>query len=473
MACCKAIEFGGWCLTENTVWTDEDGNEYCVYHAPKDKKGISSERFNNLIFDKLDEDKSLINLTGTIFPDRIHISNKTLPRVVLSYSYFHGELVLSALRFKDRFEFNNCYFDKNVRLHAVTFEESMASQSCYFHSSLFIKETSCYEHLLLEFELAPSKLELALESANNVIVQGNNNDVISKAFFEIKKANPSTLLRINKLDFHDIKFPYALVFPVWMDSCSLNYFSSIQHNLLYPITFSICTFEQIYLAPSTISNVNLFGCTYPTALGRPITSDAACWEVITPAPNQKKRVASAKELEELYRRLKKKEKNDEASLLTSAWHYWEKHFAQQRARIEADWGTFVILWLYHMLSSYGESVKRAAGILCLILFFSIALGILKYTGIYLTDGNTESIILVNPNGLGFLTSKGYVALKFIWTNFSWHEALQSTFDFIPLATKAPDTKVVSLWRPLELFWQAVITFQATLLGFALRNRYRR
>ncbi len=59
MGCCKAHieESKNWCKRHGIAFTDKQGKEYCVFHAPKDKKGISLEEFNKLVFAEIDNAK--------------------------------------------------------------------------------------------------------------------------------------------------------------------------------------------------------------------------------------------------------------------------------------------------------------------------------------------------------------------------------------------------------------------------------
>lgn len=69
MPACKD-KYNKWCKDEKTVYTDEAGMEYCVFHAPKGKKGVSLEAFNEMIFERIDNaisEKQSCELSGTAF----------------------------------------------------------------------------------------------------------------------------------------------------------------------------------------------------------------------------------------------------------------------------------------------------------------------------------------------------------------------------------------------------------------------
>ncbi len=55
MPCCKSKGFK-WCKDLKIVHTDEEGKEYCVFHAPKGKKGVATVvEFNESIFQRIQE----------------------------------------------------------------------------------------------------------------------------------------------------------------------------------------------------------------------------------------------------------------------------------------------------------------------------------------------------------------------------------------------------------------------------------
>jgi len=47
---CSIAESFEWCKDNETVYTDEEGKDYCVFHNAKGHKGVSVEKFNDLIF---------------------------------------------------------------------------------------------------------------------------------------------------------------------------------------------------------------------------------------------------------------------------------------------------------------------------------------------------------------------------------------------------------------------------------------
>jgi len=78
MPCCKAYR---WCRDLPVVdYKDNQGNEYCLFHAPKDEKGISLEEFNEFVFKKIENEikgNMDCDLAETIFEGDIDFKDKT------------------------------------------------------------------------------------------------------------------------------------------------------------------------------------------------------------------------------------------------------------------------------------------------------------------------------------------------------------------------------------------------------------
>ena len=56
MPCYKSQEYK-WRENLPTVECKGSAGEYCVFHAPKDKKGVSLEEFNKLVFEEMNKAK--------------------------------------------------------------------------------------------------------------------------------------------------------------------------------------------------------------------------------------------------------------------------------------------------------------------------------------------------------------------------------------------------------------------------------
>ena len=135
MTCCKAEEYK-WCKKLDTVYTDEEGKEYCVFHAPKGKKGVASiEEFNDLIFTRILEarnSKGICDLSGTIFSKSI------------DFKQFCDKNYLSAINlshtiFSDRVNFSRIIIKGDVNFKYVTFTGYANFSLTIFNGNTYFK----------------------------------------------------------------------------------------------------------------------------------------------------------------------------------------------------------------------------------------------------------------------------------------------------------------------------------------------
>lgn len=508
MACCVGKKYDNWCEDEDPIYKDSDGNEYCIFHAPAELKGMGWKEFNSLVRKRLQNKfyQKDIDLRGTIFLDEIMFSssnlplfkeNKKHPNINLSHSKFandlliknidlYGELDLSNCTFYGRTRILNAYFERKLTLtnsafyNHITFQEAQF-QSIFVSEHLFINNNSLsilnctFEHsFILKLATNPSTLRLNFTICHDVAVITENLTVPVKAVrIRIQKPLIDTVVTLQGLFFKKIILPKTLIFPIFFSKCLVGYFSSGVNHFKTALTFSTCKFQEIYLTTHNIQDINFCGCSFPlTSEKRIITSDAAPY-IDIPTQQPTERVPKTFHyLEDLYRKLKQQAQTQESGMESSDWHYWEKFFAQKRLQENDDKLNSIILWWYHLLSGYGESVKRASLIMLLILLCTLPLAIARDSCLFYSDNSDQIKVLEKST----ITAQGYhwksSYLSFpdgAWDNFKFKSAL----DFIPLATLTPTSKDASLWRLVEIAWQILITFQATLLGFALRNRYRR
>ena len=99
-----------WDDPQDVVYTDENGNGYCLFHAPaehKYKEFGSTEKFPvdefcNLVRERIFNTPNLkgkrteCNLSGTVFPVDINFEGYEFPAINFSYSTFKGTQDLTA-----------------------------------------------------------------------------------------------------------------------------------------------------------------------------------------------------------------------------------------------------------------------------------------------------------------------------------------------------------------------------------------
>ncbi|MEN6375594.1 MAG: pentapeptide repeat-containing protein [Smithella sp.] len=119
LPCCKAEEYE-WCKDLETVFTDEEGKEYCVFHAPQGKKGISLDEFNTLVFNRIEDVKKFnedtpenpqtCNFRGTIFEGDIDFIEKVLPPIAFGWAQFSGNAHFREAKFSGYADFGEAQF---------------------------------------------------------------------------------------------------------------------------------------------------------------------------------------------------------------------------------------------------------------------------------------------------------------------------------------------------------------------------
>ena len=185
MPCCKAKHFGNWCKDHPLIYKDKKGNEHCVFHAPKGKKGISLSEFNERIFEEIQKAKNRnkkCDLSGTIFEGEISFEqyrgNKPLPAISFEGATFLEEPSFWHTVFKKDASFKQAVFAKWVSFWDAAF----MGKAC-FDDTVFKEGASFWRvkfNNVLSFKKALFDGEITFEEA---IFQGEtsfDNAVFSK-----------------------------------------------------------------------------------------------------------------------------------------------------------------------------------------------------------------------------------------------------------------------------------------------------
>lgn len=160
MKCTKCIEHQ-WMDAQESVYTDDDGIEYCEFHAPTGHKGIPNEEFNRKvilritdILDVGDKERttSPCNFSGTIFPCEtyFHIRkfNYRLPEISFAHCIFEGKAhfefitfefhaKFSYAKFMDEACFTSSVFAKDANFIHTNFSYGMFSGAVFMGKALF------------------------------------------------------------------------------------------------------------------------------------------------------------------------------------------------------------------------------------------------------------------------------------------------------------------------------------------------
>jgi len=316
---------------------------------------------------------------------------------------------------------------------AIRFGCTLASinlDNCTLHQPLYLKVKSDNSSIEIRDLTLYSNIDISAEwgSYEPAELKGYN-------AFSIREASPSSIIRFRNIIFpNNPKFEESFCeFNLQFNNCIFSKWINLGDPLqLAKISFIGCSLKHISFN-KLLQHLPIFkACTFEKRNGRNCLSSDRDYTFENLAETRFER-------EQMYQNLKMQAQSNEARLLASDWHYWEKYYCEKRIFTEGTALEWLILRIYRLLSDYGESVGKAACWLLVFILTTIFFGVLAPS----PAAEAKHISLI----------------------------ANAALTYIPLGSSAP--KDAGWLRFFQIFWQALITFQATLLGFALRNRYRR
>lgn len=467
MACCKCEEHK-WEDPQKTVYIDENGNEFCVFHAPEGHKGICSEEFNEIIFARIKthsikEFGYSCKLAGTIFPRYI------------SFSLLNDCDKLSAI------DFDSCIFCETMALDSVVFDGEILFSNSIFQNNVilnFSKISSISFHRAhINGKLYCEKSEIFIASFSSSKFTGEVNFINTKFLMEIYFSNSDFIsggsfrnvkfsdeVHFDKVIFRGIFSFRNVLFRNEVDFRFSEFETCIFHSCSfqkYIMFISICSIKN-YI---NFSECDLYNCIFFNTDVTDISYLSSCWPIVKSRP----KIAAEDELEDLehvkdfYQRMKRKYKQEHDEAKVSQWHWAEKEAELAiMARDKRVSFTRVALWLYRLSSRFGEDAARAGVLLGWLVAF---VGLLLVFG-GIADGQATVRIETWPwtwTWSGAMLEKIGILLKTLLLNL-----LLVTPDSIPFKPvhELAGAAVLFLTRLL-------IPIQAALFAFALRNRFRR
>lgn len=432
MACCKCEEHG-WNDPQPVVYTDpEDGNVYCLFHAPAEHKGVSVDAFNEQVSERiqavidLENEKALCDLSGAIFPgDICFASDSALPNISFEKARFAGGAVFDKVCFGKNAFFSEASFGGGTVFYKASFGEyvffdkarfegeALFNASSFMGNAYFGRVRFCGKVYFNETRFGRTI------SFNGASFDGNAS--FSEASFmgntDFSSAQFNGQIRFNAIRNNNVilTFAYCIVSPSAMtfESCDPTCLDFVEQRDLTHIHFINASWEK---------NGRIKACTEDEPGRLQATRD-------------------------FYQRMKAKYKAENNEYEASKWHVAEKE-AQLKLLGEEGESRFLwaMLWLYKLVSGFGEDPRRAFW----VLFGIFALPLLVIAGIE-------------------------VYQHFSWWDFDsarLNHVFKQWLKFIPL-TRAIGENEPGGWHALMLLWQLIITLQAALFAFALRNRFRR
>lgn len=486
MSCCKCGR--RWSEQEAFYEDKATGDKFCLFHAPVEHKGVSVEKFNDLVFERIQEvvnrgdKKSYCDLSDTIFPGDIDFSrfgeNNPLPSITFAGSHFWGEAIFNYVVFAEGGEFEQCCFHDEASFVGAVFKESIEfgvttfEDDAWFEKAIFEKRgwfyratfrqdagfSGCQFSEEVKFTRAFFKNVFFLDvifggttyfneavfgeevEFNGATFQGytwfSRNDFKAGASFKLVKFLGET--KIDRVQFQGAGDFLQTVF-------SNTEFSDISDDSW--IVFERCAAEQVYFyrvglgrcdfVQTDISKAHFIDSWWPDTEGSYYVAD-------------EQKHHSPQAIRNFFQRMKRKYKDEHNEYEASKWHLAEKEahlgiLEEETASLRkvisdavnnkkplkfeeiSNRFIFHLLKLYKISSGFGEKPFQA-------LLWLILLVLLPCIP-YLFPGDMRC--------------------------------------YIPLLKIRPSSEVLivtHLWMGL---WQLLITFQAALFGFALRNRFRR
>ena len=395
-----------WCRAYEAIHSEGD-NHYCIFHAPKDKKGTSLLNFNRQIKQALRE---IYSFEGIIFPGDITFEPKDNISQISSFNHtvFHGKACFKGnilhpsptfkyAEFHDEVDFRECTIREKADLETVTFKEKVKFDGAKFKTAIFY---------------GPS--------------------------FE-KEVRFVAVDIYDQLKFHNVNLEEACFIRTDLRKCDFITCKWFERKGRYVLLDEIELFEK-----------------------RPIQKDVGGILHYS---------TLYADVENLYRNLKQNSSENHNQYDYSSWHYSEKEMQRKRLGLNkfknlstfkkwftfANWSIFanwLILSIFNQLCGYGDNFQKAAGrLLLIVMLSSLAMGI---TGII----NEQDYMIA-------LSFSGDISLTRLW------EIALTTLEHLTFS-KSPEYRPDGqLGRSLILLFKIITPIQVALLGFSLRNRFRR
>jgi len=458
------------------------------------------------------------NLSGIIFPHRIKFSETfkdiELPSINFYGSVFEQYVDCVQFHFPGDMSFGDVVFHQNAHFHQALFSDrvhfigSTFKDYASFTDALFEKGVVFQSHFesnfscvgiksTVELDMFASKCEgfAAFDNAKTESLKLINCEFNSHASFRGTCSGSTTIERTSfkkNADFTGFRSYEGSIFNdtlfaggAYFHSALLAENTSFKHTrfkdylsfdrtkfygnvtfkgayfaeaclfgrsqFTHPTSFEGCSSKEIirmdrvdmtnvHLFNSPIESFNFICCKWPNSNDHQHVSDH---------PYLKPR-----ELEDIYRRLKKSAKQNNDELVASQWHWQEKEMCLNVLKGEAtpsvrDRFLKMMLEIYRQISGYGEEPLQALGFLFL---FTIA-PLFLFGGLKLFE-----------TGIHF-------------TSIDWKEVVNVTscwFQCMPLAkVSASSINLTNGQKWICWLSQIVITLQAALFAFSLRNKLRR
>ena len=489
MSCCYR-DGKGWCKNLDRVYTDADGKDYCVFHAPQGEKRVLLEKFNERVFERIREAQRQdepCDLSGTVFEGDVSFSqfdkDHPLPDINFSNAQFSKIVDFMGARFSNKAHFKETHFSEAVLFIETRFSGDTDFSDALFNGGSFFEET----HF-------------------NGKTKFMNAQFSKDVFFENTRFSKNTnfrFVRIGKggsVHFRNTSFSKRAVFDnlhilekarlIFWNSDETKTFLEKSSFMLLDIEGSL-VFERVDLSKALFSNTQMRNIDFVnikwSRLGwrgwrNVLYDEIDLFEGIKKGSGEddnRPKTFYAKYLyfkgwltgechgddirkvEILYRRMKNKYRTLQNWPEVSNWHYGEKEMYRKENAFRRYF-PLSFSFLYWLSSGYGERYVRAGvalGVLIVILSLGLAWTGLDATGVLGSNhGDFHGITSITLKTLD-LKSIGALLI-----NTLKYATFQKDIIFFPR----------NMWGEIvRLLAQILIPIQTALFIMAVRNRFRR
>lgn len=509
MSCCKA-EIFRWCEREDVVYTDTGGKEYCVFHAPQGKKGITVKEFKERVFKRINDAKSnaslykaspagpipknkkeiwSCNLSGTIFEGDIDFGNLTsLPPINFFYSTFSGTTGFENVVFNGEANFKKVTFNNIASFALATFKDKVCLDQAKFNkvaafNGTIFEDKAYFRNVRFSsganFSIANFKREAIFSGSGfgeeadfNRTTFNEDAYFLGETFITRNESADNTPLEKLSSDDWVNRRNAEEVYPQRLTKGNFK-----ELNIKGKIRFERSNFTRISFLDTDLRKIDFINCVWPKKFGREILYDEIIlfgdedYERFKGKPSEilkrewslfKRDISCDKEeikkVEILYRRLKQKFKEEHDEAEVSNWHYGEKEMRRKGNRFRRLF-PLSLSNLYWFSSGYGERPLRA-GVVLLLLIFTIS-ALFRLAGLIPSNASPSYEIIEIKSWTDLIN---FHNIKAIVLNTLQYATFENKPDFIPRTIYGGYLKLVT---------RILIPLQAALFVLAVRNRFRR
>ncbi len=508
MACCRAQkEVNDWCRKYPIVFVGV-GHEYCIFHAPKEYKRdpatgqqLSNGEFNKLVYEEIDQAKKesrKCDFSGATFPGYISLDkydrNNPLPEISFAHATFSGEADFSNAMFSDKADFWETTFSVKANFRKATFGGKANFDYAKIYEADFSYATFTVDAEVVFHEAMFSHAADFRQATFGVKADFHKATFSGKAYFHqttfggegcfwgakfYGSADFWKAQFIGIANFESATFKKAdFMDETFLKNASINFsFLKIEES----ITFTGVRMRNPSFASTDLRKCEFISCQWDEKDGRNLLRDET--DLIEAEKRRYgqtimgrlKRFLRAElypfdivligMVEDAYRHMKVKYKDMHDESEVSKWHASEKEMQRKKVSIIRNPFDWFLLNIYRALCGYGENSKRAF----LVLVFMLLVFLILFSTVETSDKLFSTIVRT----LGCAIFEKELVLFAEAESSSLFDTFLCPLQYA-IFEKDPYCKPETMpGRYLVVFIKLFVPIQATLLIFALRNRFRR